>query len=73
MQSAGLFESPVLAPLQGAWFVGSHYRGSCSRATPGYDLAPLQGDQASTDAIFDQPCAIGGAPCTAAIGTYLKH
>ena len=43
--AAGLFESPVLAPLQGAWFVGSCFRGSCSRATPGYDLAPLQGGQ----------------------------
>jgi len=27
------------------------------RATPGYDLAPLQGDQVSADAIFDQPWA----------------
>ena len=30
-------------------------RGSGSRATPGYDLAPLRGDRASADAIFDQP------------------
>ena len=42
-------------PQEGARFVGARFRGSCSRATPGYDLAPLQGDQAAADAILDQP------------------
>ena len=40
--ATGLFESPVPAPPQGARFVGSRFRGSCFRATPGYDPAPLQ-------------------------------
>ena len=35
--------------------VQSAFPGVGLRATPGYDLAPLQGDQVSADAIFKQP------------------
>ena len=54
----GLSLHPVLAPLQGAWLVGSRFRGSCSQATPGYDLAAVQGDRVSADAILSSLVAL---------------
>ncbi len=41
--------------------VQSAFPGVGLRATPGYDLAPLQGDRVSAAAIFKQPCLLAGA------------
>ena len=58
----GCLEVRFWHPVQGAWVVGSGFRGSGFRATPGYDLAPLQGGPAGADAIRDQHCHSGDGP-----------